>query len=210
MSAPGRYVVTLTNDAIGSGNYAQVSFDCRGIAGMTEHLTATQFTYFLAYGTVMAVNSRISGVSYLADGSLGSVPCNFDASYWSDLRTQFPAYGAPAQTNFNFAFGAGALTPLGTSALFLEDTATPGRRSTGRKYLPFVSASFVTASGELSATAQSNMETNYTTLLLTASGPVNETGVEVRSKFPLGGGSTYAITGCRVQPTLANLRRRRR
>lgn len=210
MATDGRYVVSITNDAVASTNYAQVSWDTGNVASLTPNRVATQLTYYLAYGTVCAVNTRITGVTFEANGAAGAVPCTFDSFWWSALQAAFPAYGAPAQTAFGFAFGSGSLTPLGTSITCLEDTGVPGRRSTGRKYLPYVSTGFVTAAGILNATAVANIGLNYKEILIDGAGGAPGVNPSVKSKFPLPTGTEYAITGVRIMPTLANLRRRRR
>lgn len=166
MLAYHHFVVATQNDnAGGAANYNLVDFDFAvgspSVPFLASRIIGYVGGYLASYG---AAGSSIASISYRLSTIAGSVDVPFPTTAYAGLRDTFP--GLPDYTGYGEALGDGGLTPIGTSIQVREFTANVTRSGKGRHYLPFVGADFITASGQVNATAATEISNNYGILFL--------------------------------------------
>lgn len=207
----GRMTIESKNYAAGLGNSALVTAHFASPGVTVEEAAAQLFLYARTYWPV-GVGTWVEGIEFRANGSAGSIAVPFPLDEVNAIRAAVP--GFPTDVAYGQTFGAGDLTPSGTAILVQELTASPGRRSTGRHYVPFISASVVNAGGGLDSTEAGLLPQRYMNMMRNPSGTfpavVKDLSPIVRSKFPVPGGTDYLIQGAVCSSNFATLRSRKR
>jgi hypothetical protein len=206
--ASNRFILDITNDAIGAGNPAQVHFDFDTTSiGSTEDLAAACIA-FVSGASAAAVNSRIVGVNYRASGAAGAIPVAFPVTEYASIVAAngfLTAMGAYA-----VAYGIGALAPAGSSETLSLYTALAGRAGTGRIYLPWVGSSFVTGTGGLDPAYVAGMEEAYLAMFLGTPGATwDNVSASLKPAVQSSTAGTHVITAVKGSAVIANLHSRR-
>jgi len=135
----------------------------------------------------------------------------FNAALWANVRIVDD--WLPAATDWGFTLGSGDLAPAGSSVLYLEHTAHPGRSFTGRVNTPYLPVTLLNEAGQLDISLRSALQTRYARYLLGA-GNADNSFISPLGVSP----AVYSkkldqltpITSSTVQPNPSRLRSRQR
>lgn len=158
---------SLTSPVTGPTNPAIVDFSFLSPLNSTPADTAAGIiAYFAALGLagVLGPNVAIAGLTRRQAGASGSTPVTFPTAEYAALDA---ANGAnlPALTAYG-AIGQGtAFEAVGVSVTVSLYTTIPGRKTTGRHYIPWVSSDINDGNGKLVNTAAPQIEAAYASFI---------------------------------------------
>lgn len=155
----------MLNTVTGASNPAIVDFSTQNgsdpgtaAAGILAYLGA------LGVAGVFGGSTSVFGIDYRANGASGSLPVSFPTADYATLEAANTG-DIPAWTAYSTSMGSGALEAIGTAVTVSLYTLTPGRKTTGRHYLPFIGEALNDGNGRLVSTAPGQIEQAYTSFI---------------------------------------------
>lgn len=161
------YRAFLTNNAQGASNPAIMDFSIVS-GGVTAAQAAAGIVGYCAVMDGQAIfgpNVSIIGISQRLSGAAGSTPVPFPVAAYAAIEAAntflptYTAYGLLGATSGSYA-------PLGTSITLSLYSNTPGRKTTGRHYVPWVSVATNDGSGRVSGAAVAVVEDAYDAMIM--------------------------------------------
>jgi hypothetical protein len=171
--AASTYRASITNVVQGIFNPAIVDFTFLTSTPTDAEKVAGVAAYFVSLGTAgfIAPNCVFQGVTKVPAGGGAGTPMMFPVAEYANLQAANPGV-LTFQTAFPFNLaGSGGYEPLGTSLTMSLYSAIPGRKSTGRHYVPWISTDLNTGNGVISPASAAQCQNLYRTFLLGESPP---------------------------------------
>lgn len=206
------YRASLTNNAQGAANPAIVDFSVVSGGATEAEVAAGILAYFYALGLqdTFGTNAAVTGITKRLSGASGSTPVPFPTTEYATLKT---ANGAdlPTLTAYNTVLGGTeAYAPLGTSITVSLYTATPGRKTTGRHYIPWVSQDTNDGNGRVASGYLALIVDAYTAFLLGVTSGTFVGVVDVSPSVQSATAGTNLITTPVASSSFARLKTRSR
>jgi hypothetical protein len=216
--AASRFVLRFENDNVEATNYQEfglelgANIDTIGLANVAAQI--------IGYATIACrwvsdQSTKLTGIQYRATLATVSVPVPFPTTEYAALYAANTAAWPKMVgiTGYGQALGetGNALSPLGTSIVHTEYTATGGPSGRGRHYLPFVGKFSVTGGGTVEPTHRTGIEEAYNAFIRDGVTPNAAGCVDLQPVVENAARTTVkAITSTKVQPVFSNLESRRR
>lgn len=216
MSAASRFLFKFENDNVDAINYQEFGIELGSdVETIGIPLVAAQMLLYVtgACRWVSDQHTKLVGIQYTPTLSSLSVPVPFPATEYAVLYAaavgDFPKVVGITGYGQDLGETGNALSPLGTSIVVSEYTATGGPSGRGRHFLPFVGKFSVTGGGFVDASHRAGIEELYNAFILddgsfTGSVPLQPV-VENAART-----TVKNILNVKAQPVFSNLRSRRR
>lgn len=156
--------IEVASPVTGPTNPALITFDFNTVGGASDAETAAGiFAYWkaLCVASVIGPACYATGIFKRPSGAAGGFPVPFPVTEYAALVAANPG-AIPASTVYNNTTGGGtAFEPIGTAITVSLYTVVPGRKTTGRHYLPWIATDVNDGNGHLVVTAPGQIEDAY-------------------------------------------------
>lgn len=218
MAIADRWTIKLTNDNVNEINYAEFGIELSAASPATP---TQQWSQIVAYvlgvaSQCCAAGTRIREMSYRPSTSTVSSPFPWDAVTYNALASanvaNYPWLVAMSDYGADIGDSGTGLSPLGTSVVVTEYSATGGPSGRGRHYIPFINGNCITAGGYLGTAIRTTIELCYSNFIMDKALSPAPTGTG--DLFPVvenaAGTTAKPIVTVKAQPVFSNLKSRRR
>lgn len=216
--AASRFIFKFENDNVEATNYQEygIELGCDVDALGLGNVVAQMLCYVSGVAKWTAdQHTKLVGVDYRATLSSVSVPVPFPLIEYGALKaandTNYPKLVTMTHYGVDLGETGNALSPLGTSIVVSEYTATGGPSGRGRHFLPFIGKFSVDGSGHVDPSHREAIQAYYNAFILNAGDPAGIDTVDLQPVVENAARTTVkAITSCKAQPVFSNLESRRR
>lgn len=218
MAIADRWTIKMTNDNVNEINYAEFGIE---LSAASEATPTQQWQQIVGYvlgaaSQVCAAGTRIREMTYRPSTSSVSSPFPWDAASYNIMAStnvaNYPWLVEMDDYGDDIGDSGTGLSPLGTSVVVTEYSATGGPAGRGRHYIPFINGDCITAGGYLGSAQRATIELCYKNFILDLGLSPAPTGTGDLTPVVENAAGTTAktIVTCKAQPVFSNLKSRRR